>query len=59
MYIDYNGHITLWLTMMEVQQELTLCSRSFWRWGRMRFTFTIAYKGSLDSVYENVEPVDP
>jgi len=46
MYIDNNRHIVLWWTMMEGQQSLTLCWRSFWRWGRKRFTFTSAYKGS-------------
>jgi len=29
MYIDYNRHIALWLTMMEGQQTLTLCWRAF------------------------------
>jgi len=46
MYIDNNRHIVLWLTMIEGQQLLTLCWRSFWRWGSKRFTFTFAYKGS-------------
>jgi len=58
-YIDNNHHIALWLTMMEGQQSLTLWWRSFWRWGRKRFTFTFAYKGSQYSVYDNVQPVAP
>jgi len=57
MYIDYNGHIALWLTIMEGQQSLTLCWCSFWWWCWERFTFTFAYKGSQYSVYDNVKPV--
>jgi len=59
MYRDNNRHIALWLTIIEGQQSLTLCWRSFWRWGRKRFTFTFAYKGSQQSVYDNVQPVAP
>jgi len=43
-YIDNNHHITLWLTMMQGEQSLKLSWRSFWGWGRKRFTFTFAYK---------------
>jgi len=59
MYIGNNRLIALWLTMMEGQQSLTLCWRSFWRRGRKHFTFTFAYKGSQWSVYDNVQPVAP
>ena len=59
MYIDYTGHIALWLTMMEGQQSLTLCWRSFWRLGSERCTLTFAYNGSLYSVYHILQPVDP
>jgi hypothetical protein len=59
MYINNNCHITLWLTMMEGQQSLTLCWRSFWRWGRKRFTFIFAYKVSQWSVYDYAQPVAP
>jgi len=59
MYIDNNHHIALWLPMMKGQQSLTLCWRAFWRWGRKRFTFIFAYKGSQLSVYDNVQPVAP
>jgi len=57
MYIDNNGHITLQLTMMEGQQSLTLCWRSFSRWGRERFTFTFAYTGTQWSLYDNFQHV--
>jgi len=59
MYIDNNGHIALWLTMLEGQQSLTLCWRSFSRWGRECFMFTFAYIGSQQSIYDNVQPVAP
>jgi len=59
MFIDNNSHIAMWLTMMEGQKSLTLYWRSFSRWGRERFTFTFAYKGSQQSVYDNFKPVTP
>jgi len=46
LYIDNNGHIALFLTMMDDQQSLTLCWRSFWRQGRKCFIFTFAYKAA-------------
>jgi len=31
MYIDHNGHITLWLTLMEAKQSLTVCQRKIFK----------------------------
>jgi len=59
MYIDHNGHIALWLTMMEGQQSLTLHWQTFSRWGRERFTCSFAYKGSQYFVYDYLQPVAP
>ena len=58
-YIDHNGHLVLWLTMMEGQQSLTLYWRLFSRWGRERFTFPFAYQCSQYSVYADLQPVAP
>jgi len=57
MYTDHNGHIVLWLTMMEVQQWLTLGWRSFSWWGRERFTVSLAYKGSQYCIYDYLQHV--
>jgi len=44
MYIDQNGHIVWWLTMMESQQLLTLHWHSFSRWvqGAVHFPFCLS-----------------
>jgi len=57
MYIDHNGHIVQWLSMVEGQQLLTLRWRSFSTWGRECFTFLFAYQGSQYSVYDFIQPV--
>jgi len=57
MYIDHNGHITQWFTIMGGQQLLTLHWCSFSTWGRVRFTFSFAYQGSQYSVYDYIQPV--
>jgi len=59
MYIANNSHITLWLTIMEGQQSLTLCWHSFSCWGREHFTVTVAYKGNQYFVYDSVQPITP
>jgi len=59
MYIDNNGHIALWLTMMEGQQSLTLCWRSFSRLGSGHFTFSFVPKGSQSFIDDNLQPVTP
>jgi len=43
MYIDNNGHLPLWLTMMHGQQLLTLHWCSFSWWGREHVAFSFAY----------------
>jgi len=59
MYIDHNSHIALWLTMMDCQQSLILCWRSFSRWGRERLTYSVACKGCQYFVYDYLQPVIP
>jgi len=44
---------------MKGQLSLTLCWRSFWRWGRKHFTLNFAYQGSQWSVYDNAQLVAP
>jgi len=56
-YIDNNLHIVLWSTMMDGQQLLTLCWRSFWRWRRKCFNFTFAYKGSQKFLHDWLQPI--
>jgi len=58
-YIDDNGHITLWLTIMEGKQSLTLHWCLFSWWGRECFTFSVAYTGSeyfVDAYMQLVAP---
>jgi len=57
MYIDNNGHIALYITIMEGQQSLTLRWRSFSWWGREHSTFSLAYKGSQYFVYDYGQPI--
>jgi len=57
MYIDNNGHITLWLTMIQRQQSLTLHWHSFSRWGREHVTVSFSYKGSQYFVYDCLQRV--
>jgi len=59
MYIENNGHIELWLTMMNGQQSLTLCWHSFSRWGREHVPFSFHYNGSQYFVYDYLQPFAP
>jgi len=45
MYIDHNGHIMRWLTMMDSQRSLTLRWHSMSTWGRECFTSSFSYNG--------------
>lgn len=46
MYIDSNGHITLWSHILTGQKSLILRWCSFTKWGREHLAFFFAYKGS-------------
>jgi len=59
MYIDHDGHIVLWLTMVERQQSLKYRWWSISRWGRERFHLSFAYQGSQLSGYDYLQPVTP
>jgi len=59
MYRDPDGHIALWLTMMEDQQLLMLRWQSFSKWGKEHFTFSFSYKGGQYFVYDCLQPVTP
>jgi hypothetical protein len=50
--MDHNGHIALWLTMMEGQQSLTRCWCKFPRWGRECFTYSFPHEGSQYFIYD-------
>jgi len=58
MYIDHNGQIAPWLTMMESQQSLTLHWHLFSRWGRERFTSLFSYKCGHYFVNDCLQPVN-
>jgi len=58
-YIDNNGHIELWLTMMQGHQSLLLYWLSFSRWGREGFAFPCTYKGGHFFVSDCIQPVTP
>jgi len=59
MYIDREGHIPLWLTMMDGQQSLTLNWRSFSRWGREHFSFSCSCKDGQYFVSDCLHPLIP
>jgi len=59
MYIDHNGHMALWLTMMKGQQLLTLHWCSMSRWGGEGFTLPFAYEGGQFSISHYWQPVAP
>jgi len=54
---ESNGHITLWLTMMQGQQLLMLRWCTFSRWGSEHVTFCFFYKGGQYFVYDCLQPV--
>jgi len=41
------------------QESLTLCWRTFSRWGRERFTFSFTYKGSQYFIYDYLQHIAP
>ena len=59
MYIGNNCHITLWLTMMQGQQSLTLSRSLFSRWGREHFAFCFSYEGCQYFIFDGVQSVTP
>jgi len=59
LYISNNGHFTLLLTMMQVQQSLTLSWCSFLWWRRKHFAFSFYYEGTQYLIYGYLQPIDP
>jgi len=59
MYIDNHSHNALWLTMMQGQQSLTLCWRSFLWCGKDHFTCSFANKSSQYFIYDCLQSVTP
>jgi len=59
MSIYYNGHIMLWLTMMQRKQSFTFCSRSFSSRGREHIKFYVAHYGSEYFFYDIVQLIAP
>jgi len=57
MYIQNNGHIALWLTMMQGQQSLMLRWCSHPSWDRVHVVFSFSYKGGQYFVYNCLQPV--
>ena len=57
MYIDHNGHMAQWLTMMEGQQSLTLHWRSFSRWGSENSAIRFGYKGGQWFIYDCLQHI--
>jgi len=57
-YIVSHGHIVLWLTMIQVQQSLTLRWRSLSGWGRehVGFSFSIKAANNLFMTVYNLLP---
>jgi hypothetical protein len=59
MYTHNNGHITLWLTMIQSQQLLLLCWCIFSRLGREHVTFSFSYKGGQYIMYICLQSIAP
>jgi len=57
MYIGKNGHIALWLTMMQGEQSLTLCWCSLSRRGREHVASSLFYNGGQYIVHDCLQPV--
>jgi len=59
MYMHNNGHIALWLTIMQGQQSLTLQWHSFSRWDSECFAFSVYFEGGQYSIYGYLQRIAP
>ena len=59
MYINNNGHIVVWLPIMQCQEWLMLWWRSFSRWGKECFTLSLSNIGGQYYIYNCLLPITP